>query len=101
MFKTEGADWKLGTSDCKMLLGCSRGELMLTHLRWRERQRQLTVEDHASGDGCWVADSLGHGGEAGRLAVDHQADVFSLQLPRRVAEPHVVPQDDQVPLTLV
>lgn len=63
--------------------------------------RVLTVEDHASSDGCWVADGLGHGREAGRLAIDHQAHVFGLQLPRRVAEPHVVPQDDHVPLTLV
>lgn len=61
---------------------------------------RLTVEDHAGSNGCWVADGLGHGGEAARLAVDHQAHVLGLQLPRRVAQSHVVPQDDQVPLAL-
>lgn len=61
----------------------------------------LTVKDHASSNGCWVANSLGHGGESVGVTIDHQTDVLGLQLARRVADAHVVPHDDHVLLTLI
>ena len=36
----------------------------------------LPVEDHLGGDGCWVADSLGHGGVACGLSVLNQVDAL-------------------------
>ncbi|KAF3855285.1 hypothetical protein F7725_023340 [Dissostichus mawsoni] len=48
-------------------------------------QRRL---HHASCNGCWVSDGLGHGGEPVGGPVHHQADVFGLQLSGRVTKPH-------------
>lgn len=61
----------------------------------------LTIEDHASSNGCWVSYSLGHGRETAGVTVHHQADVFGLQFTCRVTKTHIVPQDDHVSLTSV
>lgn len=61
----------------------------------------LTFKDHASCNGCWVSYSLGHGGEAGGVAIHHQADVFGLQLAGWVPKPHVVSHDDHVSLARI
>lgn len=72
-----------------------------------QRQKQssrlmsLTIEDHASSNGCWVTYSLGHGREASGVSVHHQANVFGFQLTSRMTKPHIVPQDDHVSLTFI
>lgn len=49
-------------------------------------------------DGCRVAHSFGHGRVSIGIPVNHQTDVFGLQLARWVSDSNIVPQDDHIAL---